>query len=290
MASRSKAKNINYFSVSSVDLRQVAGSESSVFNNDYISIVLNGHPSFSLFLRAGQVYQLAEPRLMLVLNGYIDVHLNLEQFHVGQGTAILTMPDTIMEITHFSDETTLCGIALKDGTHVDESIVTTCSPKDFDRLHHMLFLLNDMAKATPFRRDVVHHIVMAMISDIQYIGQFSRNNESSALPSRGQQIFQLFKELVNQHCEHERNIPFYADQLHITPHHLSAVISKTSGHSVMYWINRAVILRAKVMLRTSDLMTYEVAERLNFPNTPAFNNFFKRETGITPRAYRNDIQ
>ena len=44
------------------------------------------------------------------------------------------------------------------------------------------------------------------------------------------------------------------------------------------------------MLRTSDLMTYEVAERLNFPNTPAFNTFFKRETGITPRAYRNDIQ
>ena len=54
----------------------------------------------------------------------------------------------------------------------------------------------------------------------------------------------------------------------------------------MYWINRAVALRAKVLLKTTDLMTYEIAERLNFPNSPAFNNFFKRETGVTPRMYR----
>jgi AraC-like DNA-binding protein len=54
----------------------------------------------------------------------------------------------------------------------------------------------------------------------------------------------------------------------------------------MYWINRAVVLRAKVLLRTSGLLTYEIAERLHFANPPAFNNFFKRETGLTPNEYR----
>ena len=49
----------------------------------------------------------------------------------------------------------------------------------------------------------------------------------------------------------------------------------------------AHMLRAKVLLHTSDLLTYEVAERLNFANPPAFNNFFKRETGLTPKEYRN---
>jgi AraC-like DNA-binding protein len=56
----------------------------------------------------------------------------------------------------------------------------------------------------------------------------------------------------------------------------------------MYWINRAVVLRAKVLLHTSGLLTYEIAERLHFANPPAFNNFFKRETGLTPNEYRGE--
>ena len=55
----------------------------------------------------------------------------------------------------------------------------------------------------------------------------------------------------------------------------------------MYWINRAVVLRAKVLLHTSGLLTYEIAERLNFSTPPAFNNFFKRETGLTPKEDRD---
>ena len=42
----------------------------------------------------------------------------------------------------------------------------------------------------------------------------------------------------------------------------------------------------EVLLRTSSLLTYEIAERLHFANPPAFNNFFKRETGLTPKEYR----
>ena len=56
----------------------------------------------------------------------------------------------------------------------------------------------------------------------------------------------------------------------------------------MYWVHRAAILRARVLLNTTDLMTYQIAERLNFPNAPAFSHFFKRETGMTPKKYREE--
>jgi hypothetical protein len=45
------SKNINYFSIDSVDLQKMAGAESHVFNNDDISIILNGRPSDKLFFR-----------------------------------------------------------------------------------------------------------------------------------------------------------------------------------------------------------------------------------------------
>lgn len=285
-----QSKNINYFSVADVDLHEVAGISSHIFDNDDLSIILNGKPSSSPFLHEGQIYQLPEPRLILVMDGEADVYLNLEQYHISKGTAILTTPDMIMEMERYSPEALISAIAIKEHFAVTESIVAVSSHSDFTCLLRMLYLLWDIANEKPFRRDTVRQMVMAMISNVLYIKQAADSQEPAPVASRGQQLFQQFKDLVSQHCEHERSIPFYADCLHITPHHLSAVIGKTSGHSVMYWVNRALLLRAKVLLRTSNLMTYEVAQRLHFANPPAFNNFFKRETGMTPREYRESFK
>ena len=282
-------KSINYFSIDSVDLKKMAGAESHVFNNDDISIIINGRPSDKTFFREGEVYQLPEPRLLLFMNGEADVHLDLEQYHFEQGTVILTSPDVILEFEHIGRDVVVCGIAMKEAIHVAESIVTKTSAKDAELLLRMMHLLWDVASQTPFRRDAVLQMVRAMVANVQYVKQITDNSAGTTADSRHQTLFRQFKTLVNHHCERERNIPFYASQLHITPHHLSAVISRASGHSAMYWINRAVVLRAKVLLHTSGLLTYEIAERLNFANPPAFNNFFKRETGQTPKEYREGM-
>jgi len=279
-------KSINYFSIDSVDLQKMAGAESHIFNNDDLSIILNGRPSDKTFFREGEVYQLPEPRLLLFMSGEADVHLDLEQFHFERGTVILTTPDVILEFERIGRDVEVCGIAMKEAVQVAESIVTKVSAKDSELLLRMMYLLWDVASQTPFRREAVLQMVRAMVADVRYIKQASDSSADKTAISRHQELFQQFKTLVSRHCERERNIPFYAGQLRITPHHLSAVISRASGRSAMYWINRAVVLRAKVLLRTSGLLTYEIAERLNFANPPAFNNFFKRETGLTPKEYR----
>ena len=106
-----QSKNINYFSVADVDLHEVAGISSHIFDNDDLSIILNGKPSSSPILREGQIYQLPEPRLILVMDGEADVYLNLEQYHISKGTAILTTPDMIMEIERYSPEALISAIA-----------------------------------------------------------------------------------------------------------------------------------------------------------------------------------
>ena len=282
----SDSKNINYFSIDSANLRELAGAESHVFNNDDLSIILNGRPSDKTFFREGEVYQLPEPRLLLFMNGEADVHLDLEQYHFERGTVILTMPDVILEFERIGRDVEVCGIAMKEDVQVTERIVTKVSAKDSELLLRMMYLLWDMAALSPYRREAVLQMVRAMVADVQYIKQASDSTVNKTAISRHQELFQQFKTLVSHHCERERNIPYYADLLRITPHHLSAVISRASGRSAMYWINRAVVLRAKVLLRTSGLLTYEIAERLHFANPPAFNNFFKRETGLTPNEYR----
>ena len=282
------SKSINYFSIDSVDLQKIAGEESHVFNNDDISIILNGRPSDKTFFREREVYQLPEPRLLLFMSGEADVHLDLEQYHFERGTVILTTPDVILEFERIGRDVEVCGIAMKKAVQVSESVIASASAKDFELLLRMIYLLWDVATVSPFRREAVLQTVRAMVANVQYVKQASDSSTGNNTVSRYQELFQQFKTLVSRHCERERNIPFYAEQLHITPHHLSAVISRASGRSAMYWVNRAVVLRAKVLLHTSGLLTYEIAERLNFANPPAFNNFFKRETGLTPKAYREN--
>ena len=280
------SKNINYFTIDSINLQNLAGAESHVFNNDDLSIILNGRPSDKTFFREGEVYQLPEPRLLLFINGEADVLLDLEQYHLERGTVILTTPDVILEFDHIGQNVEVCGIAMKEAVQVVERNVTNASEKDCELLLRMMYLLWDVATQSPYRRETVLQLLRAMVADVQYIKQASDSMVDKTATSRHQELFQQFKTLVSRHCERERKIPFYADLLHITPHHLSAVISRASGHSAMYWINRAVVLRAKVLLHTSGLLTYEIAERLHFANPPAFNNFFKRETGLTPKEYR----
>lgn len=284
-----KTRNIHYFSVANMDLREAAGSECHIINNDDITIFLNGSPRNTTFLREGEIYQLAEPHLLLVMNGEADIQLDLEHYHIEKGTLILTTPDMILELTHCSMDLMLCGIADKTHIHIPESIVMVCPAKDAEYLLRMMYLLWDISTQQPYRRDTVKQMTEAMLSNARYIKQAAEATEKTDVPSRNQQLFQQFKLLVSKYCERERNIPFYAKELRVSPHHLSSVISKASGHSVMYWINRAVVLRARVMLKTSDLMIYEIADRLNFPNSPAFNSFFKREMGVTPRMYRNNL-
>jgi len=279
-------KNLNYFTIGSTDLPTAADTGNHVFNNDDVSIILNGRPWGDGIFREGEVYQVAEPRLLLFMNGEADVHLDLEQYHLEKGTVIVSMPDVILEFERFSPDVAVCGIGMKKTVHVDENIVVNTDAKDFEVLQRMMHLLWDVATRQPFRRDAVLKIVGAMVANVQYIRQASDDAGGRAPIPRHQELFQQFKTLVSRHCEQERNIPFYAGEMRISPHHLSAVISRASGHSAQYWINRAVVLRAKVLLHTSNLLTYEIAERLHFANPPAFNNFFKRETGLTPMEYR----
>ncbi len=284
-----KTKNMHYFSVANMDLRQMGGSESHIINNDDITIILNGCPHDATFLREGEIYQLPEPHLLLVMNGEADIQLDLEHYHIEKGTLILTTPDMIMECTHCSMDLLVNDIAVKAHIHIPESIVMICPAKDAEHLLRMMYLLWDISTQQPYRHDTVKQMTEAMLSNANYIKQAAEATEKTDAPSRNQQLFQQFKLLVSKYCERERNIPFYAKELRVSPHHLSSVISKASGHSVMYWLNRAVVLRARMLLKTSDLMTYEIADRLNFPNSPAFNSFFKREMGITPRMYRNNL-
>ncbi|WP_270588002.1 helix-turn-helix domain-containing protein, partial [Bacteroides ovatus] len=51
-------------------------------------------------------------------------------------------------------------------------------------------------------------------------------------------------------------------------------------------LTQPLILEAKVLLKHSNLLVYQISDELNFPNPSFFSKFFKRMTGMTPHEYQ----
>ena len=281
-----KAKVVNHFSLNNIDLEELLRQQDTFFVNDDAVIIFNGSIQRSPIFHKEEIYQVAEPRIVLAMEGSGDVCINLQDYRIEKGWVMLIDSDSIFEVNEISSDALLTAIVLRDSMEIPEEIVFKPSPTEYDRLLRMFYLVGDVMKLSPYRRKTIQNLLRAIVSDIQELKEAEEKTIRNEGSTRTQELFLQFKRLVHQHCMQERSIPFYADLLHVTPHHLSAIIKKASGQSVMYWINRATVQEAKLLLKTNKLMAYEIANRMNFTSASAFSKFFKRETGMTPRAYQ----
>ena len=288
IAIMTEAKGINALSMESINIDELMQQpeQGRIMMNDEFVLVIGGHLQDTRFLEEGKIYQMVEPRLIFAMKGHADLCVNLQDCHIEQGSVMLLPTDTIVEIKEISADARVVAIMFRDGIDVMDEIILNTSPTESDHLLRMIYLTWDIMQIKPYRAKTVQNLLQAIVSDVQYIQNIEAESIKYKSTSRTQDLFMQFKRQVHRHCTRERSIPFYAGQLHVTPHHLSAIVKKASGKSVMHWVNRATIQEAKVLLKTDHAMGYEIAGRLHFPNASAFSKFFKRETGMTPREYQ----
>ena len=278
---------LNEFSLSGTDFSSVENVPQLAIVNEHFGMILGVGSYREQFIKKGQPYRFIEGRILMVSEGMATCELNLETYHIEKGDIVLLMPETVMELRECSDDFNLIGIIYKEHLSATKNILLHATPKEWQETLRLVTALWDIAHHNPFRTETVRLIISAIIHNIQDINRVEEKCQPSVQFTRQEQLFQQFKKYVNDYGHRERNIPFYANLLAITPHYLSTLVSKISGQSVMYWINRATILHAKVLLKDEKLMASEIADRLNFPSPSAFGMFFKRETGMTPGEYRS---
>lgn len=96
-----------------------------------------------------------------------------------------------------------------------------------------------------------------------------------------------FLTLAQKHFKQERFLDFYAQKLEVTPKHLSRTLKSQTGFTAVEWIERFVILEAKVLLKSSNLNIQQISDELNFPSQSFFGKYFKKLTGMSPKEFRN---
>lgn len=133
-----------------------------------------------------------------------------------------------------------------------------------------------------------NEIIESLFKTAFYIISEVSNREKEQLPKQGrcEVIFDEFMNLLEEHCRRERNVSFYAEQLNITPKYFSSAIKQVSGKTAARWIDDAVIMEAKNMLKFSGMSIQEIAYRLNFSTQSFFGKYFKQHTGVSPSCYK----
>ncbi|WP_374950117.1 helix-turn-helix domain-containing protein [Mucilaginibacter sp.] len=102
--------------------------------------------------------------------------------------------------------------------------------------------------------------------------------------------FIKFRNLLTKEFWRHRSVSFYANQLNVTPKYLSELIKKQTGKTAGEWIDRAVILEAKVLLQNKSLGVAQISDKLHFSDQSVFGKFFKSHEGVSPAEYRKSLR
>lgn len=133
-----------------------------------------------------------------------------------------------------------------------------------------------------------HEIIRSLFTTAFYliIDINQREEQGGQKQGRCEVLFSEFMKLLELHHKSQRNVGFYAKQLNITPKYLSSAVKEVSGKTAARWIDEAVILEAKTLLKYSGMSIQEIAYHLNFSTQSFFGKYFKLHTGTSPSRYK----
>jgi AraC family transcriptional regulator, transcriptional activator of pobA len=127
-------------------------------------------------------------------------------------------------------------------------------------LAHLTLLLVDVAR---------------LATDV--VGDLRRSNETL--------LAEVF-DVIEQRFPGPLSLRDVADSIGITPGHLTTLVRRRTGRTVVDWITERRMVHARQLLTETDLPVSEIARRVGQPDPGYFARVFRNHNGVTPRAWR----
>jgi len=99
-------------------------------------------------------------------------------------------------------------------------------------------------------------------------------------------IIDKLRSLVEENFRNERLLEFYAAKLAMTPDRLNDHVKRATGVTAGHLIRQRVLTEAKRQLVFTNQAIHEIAYDLAFSDPSHFARFFRKQTGTTPQAFR----
>lgn len=133
---------------------------------------------------------------------------------------------------------------------------------------------------------ILYHIVGFFYANSYRI---LKRNTPEHHTSAGKRLTVTFLSMVQRNFMTEHTLDFYADNLKVSTKHLSRIVKSITGYSASQWIDRYLILEAKVKLKSTGMTVSEIAHSLSFSTPSSFGKFFRKHTGISPKQFSKTV-
>lgn len=99
----------------------------------------------------------------------------------------------------------------------------------------------------------------------------------------------MLGELIDQHYREHKQPHVYASLMNLSASYLNNLCRQMVGKTLSDLIQERIVLEAKRFFAYSDLTISQVSDILHFSEPSYFIRFFKKQTGITPEQFREQI-
>lgn len=104
--------------------------------------------------------------------------------------------------------------------------------------------------------------------------------------SRGGDAFRQVLEYVREHYLESLTNQTVAERFGYHPNYISQLIQEHTGMPLHRYLLNLRITQAVQLLENTDIPIAEIAARVGFKNPSYFSQYFKKQTGYPPRAFR----
>lgn len=241
--------------------------------------------------------------LILIEKGSCSLEVNMATYELNKGGVFAAFPGQIIHLVHKSKDFKLLCIAcsidmmndltsqVKDSLQliqlVKQSPYQQKEKEEFEQLKKSFNHLQEkieITKSNQHRYHIIKNLVLSIAFEcFDFLIGKSLVHQGG---NRKKSLFNAFLRNVEEHHRKEHSVKYYADELFVTSKYLSTVINEMSDKTPKQWIDEYIALDAKVLLQSTEKDIQEISDELNFPNISFFGKFFKRMTGMSPKAFR----
>jgi AraC family transcriptional regulator, transcriptional activator of pobA len=163
----------------------------------------------------------------------------------------------------------------------------TCTPAEAAYILPLFTRLENEYRTHELQRsDILRSYLSALLTEIEYLRTQTPMQSLNAARLIVSRFFALLQSRVGQPLR----VNYCAQAVHVSPGHLCRAVKSVTGQSPQYWIDEALMQRARVLLRNPLYNVAAVADELGFEDHSYFSRFFRKHAGVSPGTWRKEAE
>lgn len=252
------------------------------------------------WIKAFEPYRSSYYAVAICIGGNAMLKVNLKEYKITKGDLIFVKNDDIKQWLYRCNDYETHTILFEKDTILN-AITNSVFERDFDFFNNASHVFSLSKKQLKQFKELFlrfkkkssisskfQPIKLALnLTEILYeIAELELSQTEQLQLTRSKEILNQFIKLASTAVTQKRSLDYYSQQIGISKKHLSETIKAETNKTATQLLNEYLLLESKVLLKESTATVEEIAFQLHFSDASAFNKFFKRHTGLTPRKYR----